>query len=71
MKAVFIVQYERIISEDDEEVKVIGIYSTKVKAEKALEDVKMRGTFKDYSGDFYISKYELDKAHWTEGFGFN
>lgn len=51
------------------EVKIIGIYSTKLLAEKAVEKYKQLQGFRDYSVEcFYIDKYTLDEGSWTEGF---
>ncbi|MGX6445248.1 DUF7336 domain-containing protein [Neobacillus sp. K501] len=55
-----------------EETKILGIYSSKALAEKAIERLKDLPGFNNYSLDcFYIDKYEIDKDYWSEGFGFN
>jgi homoserine kinase type II len=71
MKSVFILQHVRQDGPDDEDEKIIGIYSTKENAEKTIEKYKKKDLpgFKDYPDSFYIDEYELDKDHWTEGFG--
>ena len=71
MKSVFILQHERQKDLDNEDVKIIGIYSTKENAEKTIEKYKRKNLpgFKDYPDSFNITKYEIDKDHWTEGFG--
>jgi hypothetical protein len=71
MKSVFILQHERQKDLDNEDVKIIGIYSTREKAEKTIDNYIKKNLpgFKDYPDSFNITKYELDKDHWTEGFG--
>lgn len=71
MKVVYILEHSYEVGEDREfdEVKMIGVYSSKEKAEKTIARYRMLSGFKDYPVScFYISKYEIDKDHWTEGF---
>lgn len=71
MKTVYVLQHSYEIGEEGEfdETKMIGIYSSKKKAEETIEIYKVLPGFKDYSiSCFHISKYEIDKNHWTEGF---
>ena len=52
---------------DDE--KLIGIYSTKEKAETAIEGHKDLEGFRDCPSEcFEIDEYEVDQTGWTEGF---
>ncbi|WP_443946597.1 hypothetical protein ACJVDH_05680 [Pedobacter sp. AW1-32] len=54
--------------EDGEDVKLIGAYSTREKAEEALSrSIRLEG-FKDFPEGFEISAYKLDKDEWTSGF---
>lgn len=51
-----------------DETKLIGIFSSKEKAEKAIEEYKKITGFKNYPENFYVGQYELDKRYWGEGF---
>ena len=52
---------------DDE--KLIGIYSTKEKAETAIEEHKDLEGFRDCPPEcFEIDEYEMDRSGWNEGF---
>ena len=51
-----------------DETKIIGIFSSKEKAEKTIEECKNFSGFKNYPENFYIDQYELDKRNWKEGF---
>ncbi|WP_394845431.1 hypothetical protein LZC95_51420 [Pendulispora brunnea] len=67
MDAVFVVQhaYER---DESEEIKFIGVYSTRVKAEAAVLRLKEQPGFREHPDDFHIERYEIDRDHWEEGF---
>ncbi len=52
----------------NEEPKLIGIYSTREKAEQVIEMYKKKIGFRDYLDGFYIISYEVDRNHWQEGF---
>lgn len=54
--------------EDGEDVKLIGVYSNKLLAEKALERASKLEGFKEHIGGFEISKHEIDKDEWASGF---
>jgi len=71
MGAVYILQHSYEVGEDGQfdEIKMIGVYSSRESAEKTIVCYKMLSGFKDYPiSCFYISKYEIDKDHWTDGF---
>lgn len=68
MNKVFLLQHSYEVGEFDE-TKLIGIYSSKEKAESTVERFKHLSGFKDYPHEcFYIDEIEIDKDHWTEGF---
>jgi len=57
---------------DDEyadDAKFIGVYSSEEEAKKAIVRLKDQPGFRDHPAGFQISKYEINKDHWTEGFG--
>ena len=53
---------------DDEDVKVIGVYSSEMAARAAIERLKEQPGFRDHPDGFHVDRYPLDKDHWTEGF---
>jgi homoserine kinase type II len=53
---------------DDEEVKVIGVYSSEMAARAAIKRLKEQPGFRNYPDGFHVDHYQLDKDHWTEGF---
>lgn len=64
---VFVVQhaYER---DGAEEVKLIGVYSSKERAESAVERMRKLPGFCDHPDDFHVNAHVLDNDNWTSGF---
>lgn len=73
MERVYLVQHSYEYQYDDdlniEETKIIGIYSSRDKAQQVVERYKTKKGFNRFPEDcFYIDAYELDKDHWKDGF---
>lgn len=71
MKFAYILQHSYEVGEEGafDEIKLIGVYSSQEKAEKVIERYISLPGFKEYPAEcFHISKYEIDKDQWTEGF---
>lgn len=68
MNYVYILQLAHEISENIEDVKFIGAYSSEQKAQEAIERIKTQPGFVDASEGFSIDKYKIDKDHWCEGY---
>ncbi len=65
---VYLVQHVRD-PDGDEDVKVIGIFSTRDGAQRAVDrTVKLPG-FRDHPDGFNIDEYTVDADHWQAGFG--
>lgn len=67
MYSVFLLQHSYEVNEI-EETKIIGIYSTKEKAEKIIDKYKELVGFKDHPNCFFIDEYKVDNNYWEEGF---
>lgn len=54
---------------DDEcDPKLIGIYSSREKAEAAIAQLRDKPGFRDWLGGFRIGQSRLDQTYWEEGF---
>lgn len=63
---------------DEEDVKLIGVYSTEETARAAVhrlaslpgfvDSPRLQTGYEETVDGFQISAYDLDKDHWTEGF---
>lgn len=69
MKKVIVVQHVREKDADNEDVKMIGVFSTRVLADACIRELEVQSGFKDHLHGFSVEEYELDKAEWKEGFG--
>ena len=68
MASAFLVQHLRQDPDGYENVKLIGVYSTRARAERSVEEHKKLAGFSSYLTGFSIAEIELDKDHWNEGF---
>ena len=69
MKKVFILQHSYELPDTGEkETRFIGVYSSKEKAEKAIERLSKQPGFKEFPDHFYIDEYGIDQDNWSEGF---
>jgi len=68
VNSVFILWHTHVHPDDEEDDKLIGIYSSKKLAIEARErTAKFRG-FSDNLDGFIIDEYKLDEDNWTTGF---
>lgn len=51
-----------------EDIKLIGVYSSELFAEEALQRKSKEQGFKDHLQGFEISRYILDQDAWSSGF---
>jgi hypothetical protein len=65
---VFIVQHVHKFDEGEENVKMIGVYSTQEQAERAVERLREQPGFRDVPTGFSIDPYIVDEDNWTEGY---
>ncbi len=63
---------ETCLGKDIEEIKLLGIFSTRDKAKRAIEMYIDKSGFKKHPLDcFQITKYKIGESYWTDGFGFD
>jgi hypothetical protein len=68
MKSVYLLWHTHQLNQEDEDEKLIGVYSTKINAEAAMGRVRDKPGFIDTPEGFEIVKYKLDEDNWTEGY---
>lgn len=67
-RTVHLVWHVHEFDDGEEDVKLIGCYTSREKAEAAVERASKRPGFAGHPGGFVISKFELNKDEWVEGF---
>lgn len=79
MNRVFLLQHLHLLNDDEEDVKTLGIYSSRGEALAAVERLRLMPGFvgipnmadpslPESSEGFYIDEYELNQDSWAEGF---
>jgi hypothetical protein len=65
---VFLVYLLREDPDGHEDLKFLEVYSTRARAQGSVNRHTTLPGFSDYPDGFSISKCELNKDYWTEGF---
>ena len=72
MHQVYVLWHTHELKDDygsHDEIKMIGIFSTKEKAQRAVEQLKDQEGFRDHPVScFEIDEQVVDRISWTEGF---
>jgi hypothetical protein len=67
-RVVYLLQHVARENTEGEDVKVIGVYSSRKKGAAAINKaVKLPG-FKQFPSGFYLDKFKLNEDGWAEGF---
>jgi hypothetical protein len=65
---VYVLQHVHSLEDGEEDVKFIGVYSSRENAHAAIERLSRAAGFSDTPAGFQIDEYELDKDQWVEGY---
>ena len=66
---VFVLHHEHHMADNQDDAKLLGVYSTYEAAQQQIEQVfKQQPGFNQPDGEFSIDCYEIGKSHWLEGF---
>jgi hypothetical protein len=68
MTTAFVVQHVHELSDGTEDVKFIGVYSSRANAEASVARLSQLAGFADATDGFSIDEYPLDRDHWTDGY---
>ena len=79
MNRVFLLQHVHLLSGNEEDVKTLGVYSSRSSAMAAVERFRKLPGFRDAPGladtsapgsaqGFYLDEYEIDKDSWAAGY---
>jgi hypothetical protein len=65
---VYVLHHVSREDQDDEDVKLIGVYSSEENAKAAIDRLGAAPGFRDCPEGFHVDRFEVDEDHWTEGF---
>ncbi len=68
MLSVFVLQHVHSSEDDVEDVKFIGVYSSREKAQAAVARLGRAPGFSDAPDGFHIDEYRIDQDQWVEGY---
>jgi homoserine kinase type II len=65
---VYLLWHINEMPDDEEDAKLIGVYASAEDAERAKRRVLPQPGFRDLPERFQVSRYEVGRDHWTEGY---
>ena len=68
MSSVFVLQHVHSREDGVEDVKFIGVYSSREKAQEAVARLSRLPGFSDAPDGFHVEEYHVDQDHWVEGY---
>jgi hypothetical protein len=68
MASVFVLQHVHAREDGVEDVKLIGVYSSREQARAAVARLGRLPGFADAPDGFHIDEYRVDQDHWAEGY---
>jgi hypothetical protein len=80
MNTVFVLQHLHRVNGDEDDVKMLGVYSSREEALAAIERFRRLSGFRDTPQlavhtdapadpeGFYLDEHELDRDSWSEGY---
>lgn len=68
MTKVFVLQHIHELEDGPEDVKFIGVYSSRENAQAAISRLGRTPGFSDAPSGFHIDEYQLDTDQWVEGY---
>ena len=68
MASVFVLQHVHSREDGVEDVKFIGVYSSRETADAAVSRLSLQPGFSESADGFSVDEYQLDQDQWAEGF---
>ena len=65
---VYVLQHAHELEDGAEDIKFIGVYSSRENAEAARTRLVLAPGFSDAVAGFHIDEYQVDKDQWVEGY---
>ena len=68
MASVFVLQHVHVREGGVEDVKFIGVYSSRANADAAMARLGRLPGFSEAPDGFHADEYRVDQDHWVEGY---
>jgi hypothetical protein len=68
MTSVFVLQHVHELEAGAEDVKFLGVYSSREKAQEAKARLGRLPGFADAPDGFHVDEYRVDQDQWAEGY---
>ena len=68
MARVYVLQHVHLVDDGAEDVKFIGVYSSRENAQAAITRLSQAPGFSEAPAGFHIDEYQVDKDQWVEGY---
>ena len=68
MTKVYVLQHVHTFDDGSEDVKFIGVYSSRENAQAAIARLGQAPGFADAPAGFHIDEYHVDRDQWAEGY---
>ena len=68
MARVYVLQHVHSVDDGAEDVKLIGVYSSRENAQTAITRLGLAPGFSEEPAGFHIDEYQVDKDQWVEGY---
>jgi hypothetical protein len=68
LTTVYVLQHVHAADDGAEDVKFIGVYSSRETAHAAIARLGKAPGFSEAPDGFHIDEYRIDKDHWVDGY---
>jgi hypothetical protein len=65
---VYVLQHVHSLDDGTDDVKFIGVYSSRENAQAAIERLAQAPGFSEAPSGFHIDEHQVDKDQWVEGY---
>jgi len=65
---VYVLQHVHAAQDGEDDVKFIGVYSSRENAQAAMKRLSKAPGFAEALTGFHIDEYQVDKDQWVEGY---
>ena len=67
-KTVFLLWHVHQVAGEEDDEKLVGVYSSEDQARAAIERVRQQPGLMDEPDHFHIDMYEINRDYWAEGY---